>query len=132
MKNLSIIVLISTMSLLLLVGCASMKDAREAKGQGEVKIYDVPLESAWAAAVEVINDLELELVSEDREKGLIQAQRPISAFSWGEHIALFLEGSNGSTQVEIVNKKSNAANITAKNWTPKIFAGLDEKLGPGI
>ena len=64
------------MSVLLLSGCASMKDAREAKGQGDVRFYDVPLGTAWTAAVEVINDLSLELISEEREKGLIQAQRP--------------------------------------------------------
>lgn len=94
------------------------------------KTYDHPKEQVWAAIMDVLNETELEIVSSDEERGEILAQRGMTAFSYGENVAIFVEEFNGKmvTRVEVVNKRALATNITAANWGSRLFEKLDERL----
>jgi len=118
---------------LLQVGCATLADAKAAKGSGESRVYDKPLDIVWDATVEVIKASDLDLVSEDKKSGTILAQRSMTAFSWGENVAVFVQEADGktSTRVEVVSKRTLATNITAANWGRIILGKLDDKIGPG-
>lgn len=111
-------------------GCATLADAQAAKGSGTSKIYDKPYDVVWAAVLESVKSSGLSLVSENKEKGNILAQGAISAFSWGENVAIYVEDAGGKikTRVEVVNKRALATNITAANWERRIFEDLDKRL----
>ena len=58
------------------------------------------------------------------------AQRGITAFSYGENVAIFVEPVGGQvrTRVEIVSKKAMQTNIFAPDWSVEILDKLGEKL----
>lgn len=111
-------------------GCATLADAQAAKGAGTSKVYDKPYDVVWNAVIETVKSSGLALVSENKEKGTILAQGTISAFSWGENVAIFVEDVGGKikTRVEVVNKRALATNITAADWETRIFEALDKRL----
>lgn len=111
-------------------GCSTLVDAQAAKGTGASRIYDKPYDIVWTAVIETIKASDLALVSEDKEKGTILAQGAISAFSWGENVAVFVEdvGGRARTRVEVLNKRALATNITARDWETRILEALDKRL----
>ena len=111
-------------------GCATLADAQAAKGAGTSKIYDKPYDVVWNAVLETVRSSGLALVAENKEKGSILAQGAISAFSWGENVAIFVEDVGGKikTRVEVINKRAMATNITAADWETRIFEALDKRL----
>ncbi|HOX67107.1 MAG TPA: hypothetical protein PKV56_04515 [Burkholderiaceae bacterium] len=123
------VVLIS-LSLGFTSGCSTLVDAQAAKGTGTSRIYDKPYDTVWSAVIETVKASDLALVAENKEKGTILAQGAISAFSWGENVAVFVEDAGGKarTRVEVLNKRALAANITAKDWETRIFEALDRRL----
>jgi hypothetical protein len=115
----------------LMSACSTLVDAQAAKGSGASKIYNKPYDEVWTAVIETIKASDLALITDNKEKGTILAQGAISAFSWGENVAVFVEdvGERASTRVEVANKRALATNITAKDWESRILDALDKKLG---
>ena len=111
-------------------GCATLADAQAAKGTGTSKIYDKPYDVVWGAVLESVKSVGLVLVSAHKEEGTILAQRSITAFSWGENVAIYVEDAGGKirTRVEVVNKRTVSVNITAANWERLIFEDLEKRL----
>lgn len=111
-------------------GCATLADAQAAKGAGSSKVYDKPYEVVWNAVIETVKSSGLALVAENKERGSILAQGAISAFSWGENVAIFVEDVGGriKTRVEVINKRALATNITAADWETRILEALDKRL----
>lgn len=127
LRTMSLITLIATF---FVSGCSTLADAQAAKGQGTSKVYNKDYETVWQATKEVVSSSGLALVAENKEKGTILAQRGMTAFSYGENVAIFVEAEKetNKTKVEIVNKKALAANITAANWETALIRALDKKL----
>ena len=113
-------------------GCATLADAQASKGVGSSKVYDKPYDVVWNAVIETVRSSGLTFVSENKDKGSILAQGAISAFSWGENVAIFVEDVGGKikTRVEVVNKRALATNITAADWETRILEALDKRLQP--
>lgn len=111
-------------------GCATLADAQASKGTGSSKVYDKPYDVVWNAVIETVRSSGLALVSENKDRGSILAQGAISAFSWGENVAIFVEDVGGriKTRVEVVNKRALATNITAADWETRILTALDKRL----
>lgn len=88
------------------------------------------MDKVWNTIPVVLKELELPLVSQNREEGTILAQRGITAFSYGENVAIFVESVGGATRtrVEIVSKKAMATNIFAPEWSMEILDKLGQKL----
>lgn len=126
------ILLIATalLSLSLATGCASMADATAARGTGTTRVYDQPYDTVWSALDACVKETDLSIVSEDKATGTLLAKRSMTAFSYGENVAIFVDRVTGkvSTRVEIVNKRVLATNITAPDWDKKLFAALDARL----
>jgi uncharacterized lipoprotein len=111
-------------------GCANLADAKSARGSGPSREYAAPLDKVWATIPVVLKELELPLVSQSREEGTILAQRGVTAFSYGENVAIFVEpaGGNARTRVEVVSKKAMATNVFAPDWSVEILDKLGERL----
>ena len=110
----------------LLYGCATLADARMAKGSGSSKIYNVLIDRIWNAMPEIIKSVGLEYAGDNRQEGYILAQRGITAFSYGEEVAIFMTPvDKNKTRVEIVSKRALATNIFAPDWSSRLFEILD-------
>jgi hypothetical protein len=123
--------LVMMVFLAILQGCTTMADSIAAKGTGDSRVFDADVDSVWSAVLEVIDERDsLKLVSEDRTAGRILVQKGMSAMSYGENIAIFIEpaGSGDKTRVEVVSKRALSTTVFAKDWEKYIVDKLDEKL----
>lgn len=111
-------------------GCSTLADARSAKGTGSAREYSASVDEVWKAMPTVLAELSLPLVGDNKAEGYILAQRGITAFSYGENVAIFVESVNGvtRTRVEVVSKKSMATNVFAPDWSKEILDKLGERL----
>ena len=110
-------------------GCTTMADSIAAKGTGPHRIYEKPKTEVWPVAVEAVNSVGLQLVTENESSNMILAQRGVTAFSYGENVAIFVEDyANQQCRVEVVSKKAMETNIFAPDWSSSIFKYLDSKL----
>jgi len=106
-------------------GCATIADAHNAKGQGKSRIYNASYDTVWDNVPKAVNALGLMVAGQDKEEGYILAAKGMSAFSWGENVAVFVETVDPErTSVEVVSKKALATNITARNWEKPILDKL--------
>lgn len=120
----------TVLALMLISGCTTLKDADNARGTGVQASYAKPYDEVWNKTIDIINESKLDLISKDKEDGKMLAQKGMSALSYGENVAVFLEKkSESATQVEVVSKRTLAANITAKNWGSYIHTKLKEAFG---
>jgi hypothetical protein len=111
-----------TITLMLsLQACSTLGDAKRAQGEGIKRTYSVGLEKAWEASEKALNKLNLDIASQNKSEGYILAQRSMTAFSYGENIALFIKSKSPSnTEVEIVSKRAMSTNIFAPDWSEDI------------
>ena len=111
-------------------GCSTLADARSGKGTGVSREYQASVDAVWKVMPAVLSELSLPLVGENKQEGYILAQRGITAFSYGENVAIFVESVNGvtKTRVEVVSKKAMATNVFAPDWGKEILDKLGEKL----
>ena len=111
-------------------GCTtSLADARDAKGSGAERVYDQPFDAVWNAVMKSIKSTRLELVLDNKEKGIILGQGKVGPFTHGENVAIFVDHlTDTRTRVEVVNKRASAMNITARDWQGKILEDLDRRL----
>lgn len=129
MRSTNVVSLLFLAALLTAAGCQTSGDAVRARGQGKSRIYNAPFDTVWDTAPKAIGELGLDVVMSSKEEGSIVAQKPITAFSAGEHIAVFVERVNDEqTKVEVVSKKAMATNIFAWNWEKPILNKLSEML----
>jgi len=108
----------------------SLVDARDAKGSGTQHVYDRSFDTVWNALMKSIKSTRLELVLDNKEKGIILGQGKVGPFTEGENVAIFVDdvGAGAKTRVEVVSKRAYALNLTARNWETKIFDDLDKRL----
>jgi hypothetical protein len=117
-------------SLAILSGCTTISDLNETKGQGKKETIMRSYDSVWNAAAWSVGSLGMRTVSGDKDLGEIFASKPISNFSAGENIAIFITPINqSSTTVEVVSKKVMSTNIFATDWTDPVFIRIKMKLG---
>ncbi len=110
-------------------GCTTLQDASEARGTGVSKEFEKPYGVVWDAVVQVVEASNLDLVAADKDDGKVLAQKGMSAFSYGENVAVFVtEATPESTEVEVVSKRALATNVVAKNWTKYILESIEKLL----
>lgn len=110
-------------------GCTTMADSISAKGTGEARVYEKPKSEVWALVISSVQETGLELVTANKSSNMILAQRGITAFSYGENVAIFVEDyGQAKCRVEVVSKKVMETNVFAPNWSKAIFNSLDSKL----
>jgi len=115
-----------SLSILPAVGCTTLVDAPMAPGTGTAQIFDAPYSEVWEAIPQTAGKLKLKVAGNYEDDGVVLVERGMTAFSYGEKIAIFAEPvGTSTTSVEVVSKKVFEANITAANWEERFL----EKLG---
>ena len=118
--------ILTLLTILIATGCTTLKDSISAKGTGPYKVYAAPKEEVWVATLDAVKYSDLDLISESKPSGTILAQRGMTAFSYGENVAIFVEEeTENSCRVEVVSKRALATNIVAPDWSETIFERLD-------
>lgn len=116
------LLLVSLLFVISAAGCTTLADARNAKGRGRSNTYEAPFETVWAKAKIAVADTGLSVASENKEEGYILAQKGLSAFSYGENVAVFVQKVDDThTKVEVVSKKALETNLFATNWEKPIL-----------
>ncbi|MDE2254224.1 MAG: hypothetical protein KGL42_08180 [Betaproteobacteria bacterium] len=107
-----------------------MADSIAAKGTGPTQVYAASPDVVYKDMPRVLHDVGLTLVTIDKQKGLVLAQRGMSAFSFGEDVAIFVTPlkRGNDTQVEVDSKRALATNIFAPNWSKVILARLNQSI----
>jgi len=60
------------------------------------EVYPHQYNKVWSTTVNIVNDSKLELVCDNSQSGEIFVQNTISAFSYGENDAIFVNAVNKS------------------------------------
>lgn len=111
------------------VGCTTLADARKAEGAGVKRDYPAPVQQTWEASKNALAKLKLDVASENRQEGYLLAQRGMTAFSYGENIAIFIRRkSDAVSSVEVVSKKAMATNIFAPDLSEDIHREIQNEL----
>ena len=117
------------LSLMVLTGCSTLADAKAGKGTGESRVFNAKAERVWNILPQAVKANGLDFVADNKAEGYALAQRGISAFSYGENVALFVDqAGDEKTKVEVVSKKAMATNIFAPNWAKSILDKIEELL----
>ncbi|MGH1398039.1 MAG: DUF3568 family protein [Alphaproteobacteria bacterium] len=113
-----------------LQACASANHAKNAQGEGIKMVYSASYDNTWDASIAAIAATNGKIVEQDQKQGVIAASYGVTAFSWGERVALFLKTlTSKKTEVEVVSKRAVATNITAADWVADIHQELAKTLG---
>lgn len=76
-----------------------------------------------------INELGLVVAGESEKEGYYLAVKGMTAFSYGENIAVFItKVDEQTTSVEVVSKKTLGTNVFAANWQKPFLNKLEEML----
>ncbi len=110
-------------------GCATLADARAAKGTGMAKTFNADSETVWKTLPGVASSIGLSVVGDNKAEGYMLAQRGMTLMSYGENVAIFIEPVGRSqTKVEVVSKRAMATNIFAPDWAPELLEKLEVAL----
>jgi hypothetical protein len=134
--NKKIFVTIFTIIILIsLSGCVTVTPSsiRAAKGTGVARVYAAPENAIWKAMPDVLSELKLKYMGEDKQVGYLLAESDLAVYGYGELIALFIDnpGETLNTRVEVIAKKVAAIRTgthSGRNWEIDILNKLHEKL----
>lgn len=114
-------------SIATLASCASVESAKSAKGTGTEKLYLASCGDIFNSVPSIADSTGGKIKEANNSKGYFLVEYGMTAFSWGERVAIFCDQRNGKAAVEVVSIRAYSQNITAKDWTSLIFEKLDKK-----
>jgi uncharacterized lipoprotein len=113
----------------LLSGCSTLADTKKSEGVGKRVTYSKSMDEVWPLAILSLNDVGLDVIEENKSQGYVLAKKGMSAFSYGENVAIFVKKiDNSNTSVEVVSKRVLATTVFAKDWTDEIFVKLNARI----
>jgi len=102
--------------------CTSLSDVRESRGQGKSRTFDHSFDVVWDAIPIAMNEVDISVVGQSKTDGYYLGSREMTAFSWGERVAVFVDSVSAMrTTVEVVSKRRLQTNITAKNFEDSLI-----------
>ena len=114
---------------LLIAGCSTLADTKKSEGVGKRVTYSKSIDEVWPLAILSLNDVGLDVIEENKSQGYVLAKKGMSAFSYGENVAIFVKKvDNSNTSVEVVSKRVLATTVFAKDWTDEIFMKLNARI----
>ena len=114
---------------LLIAGCSTLADTKKSEGVGKRVTYSKSMDEVWPLAILSLNDVGLDVIEENKSQGYVLAKKGMSAFSYGENVAIFVKKiDNSNTSVEVVSKRVLATTVFAKDWTDEIFMKLNARI----
>lgn len=126
MKRLCIFAVVAVLVGHTLAACTTLKDVRNAKGQGMHRMYDTDFETVWNTVPLALAGVGLSRAGENKEQGYVLARGRFDFLSAGENVAVFVERvGEKQTKVEVVSKRVMATNVFATDWAPEVLDLLD-------
>ena len=123
------VVISSDCMVLVSTGCSTMADAKAGKGTGTSQTFAVASDRVWQVLPAAVKSAGLDYITGNKDEGFALAQRGVSAFSYGENVAIFIDKlTSESTKVEVVSKKAMATNVFAPDWAQPILDKIAEML----
>ncbi|MGH7334326.1 MAG: hypothetical protein ACREKS_16605 [Candidatus Rokuibacteriota bacterium] len=116
----------------LIAGCQTIADVPPGAGKKEVvdgHTYDQVWDAAYRVAAKhlVVNE-------HDKAAGRILAEEPVSVWSYGAWVGLYITpptpGARAYT-VEVVSRKRVASDIGVEDWETKVLSDVRVALRPG-
>jgi hypothetical protein len=100
-------------------GCAGEREdvlsEHDANG-GEVRVFSVGMDQAWAAARAALRWNHADAIEEHRSEGYLLATASASMWSWGASMGVWLQPANAQgTEVRAIVSRRLATNITAQS-----------------
>lgn len=113
---------------------SSLDSVKSEQGKGVKQSFYATKNDTWDALLQILEKLKITVVEADKSGYMILAKTEISSFSWGEKVAIFITSppDSAQTNVEVISKRNVTLNVTAKDWSREILAGLDKKLGSSV
>lgn len=123
--------LATVVALVVLAGCAGVKDLRPGTGASETftgRGYD----DVWAAAIRVTSE-HFKITAADKPGGIIRAEREVQLTSLGEYVGVFITPSTtgaASYRVEVVSRKKvpTQTQASVQAWETKILRDMRDVL----
>lgn len=112
-----------------ILGCTSLQTVKESRGKGVSKTYVYPYDKMYKYARDAVWQSPILIKEESKKDGYIYAEGPMTDWSAGEWVGVFLYRiADDTTRVEIVSKKKLKTNLWATDWTKVIFGEIDRKI----
>lgn len=129
MKPLGIFALVAVLVGHALSCSTTLNDVRNAKGQGEQRVYDTDFETVWRTVPLALAGVGLSSAGENKDQGYVLARGRLDFLSYGENVAVFVDRvSEKQMKVEVVSKRVMATNVFATDWAPEVLDLLDQML----
>lgn len=117
----------------LVAGCQTIADVPPGTGKKEV-VQGHTYEQVWDAAYQVAGK-HLKLVEHNKTAGSILAEEPVSVWSYGAWVAIYITpptpGARAYT-VEVVSRKRQAFDVGVGDWETTILRDVTAALRTGV
>ena len=108
-------------SSIFILGCGSSTYFDNAPGEGKIAFFNYSYEKVWAAAISTVNELQLELKTQDRDQGKIIAIST-SAESAGDNVEIIIaKVEEVSATVEVIFIPENKRRTETVDWSDIII-----------
>jgi hypothetical protein len=120
------------LALVVLGGCAGVKDVKPGPGASETfsgRGYD----DVWAAAIRVAST-HFVIEESDKASGVIRGQRSAGLTSLGGYVGIFITPSTreaASYRVEVVSARKVPTQMGGREWETRILREMRDLLLPG-
>jgi len=114
MKVKVIVVLISIMTLVSFVGCATTSSivAARDEGKGMSRVYSVSTDQAWNISETVVGWIRMDITEMDKDKGYLLARKGSNLVNAGVLMGLWIKPTEEkNTEVTIITMRRMATNI---------------------
>jgi len=109
-----------------------LPDAVATRGTGPAQVYKLPKQVLWPVILTAAESMGLELVSGDKESGVMLARRGGTSFKSGENVTIFVDqAAEHHTQVEVVSKSAVVANVFEPNWATQFLLSIEKAIVVG-
>ena len=113
---------------LVVSACSTVQTAKEAEGLGETAIYKSTTEECWIAMLEAVENTGGKIKESHQNDCYILAAYPLTAFSWGEKVAVFCKANDNQTEIEVVSKAALKIEFFVVDRASQLFEELDRSL----
>lgn len=122
-------IIVISLVVIVIGGCASTETVKESEGQGISRTYPYPYDAVYDATISAAKSQELEIVETEKTKGRLIFKHGVTLWSWGENIAVFIKPlSPNSTEVEIVSEPVMAPFNIPPDWQHILLDKINDEL----
>ncbi len=108
-------------SSIFILGCGNSTYFDNAPGEGKIAFFNYNYEKVWGAAISAVNELQLELKTQDRDQGKIIAIST-SAESAGDNVEIIIaKVEEVSATVEVIFTAENKRRAETVDWSDIII-----------